>query len=249
MNASKWEIRQDVEGQPFTDEYRVDVNLSKFHTRQNTGGDNRVYLVPKYNFTTGDILEYDFRVVYKEGNYMQMNLLTGDQYIRVGIMGYNNGVQGYDELGTSHIKIEFQENNFHLERITPSNITLIDNLALTNANGEYELYIGSVFTNKARIDFDNFMLCTEQEEPSCQDRIIELENEIERLNEKVTLLEKLINYLKRSIHYYSSIRKNFLCYSLKESGERNITDFDLGLKCNIGENFTLKSCFCTTRLR
>lgn len=177
LDTSKWEIRQDVEGQPFIEEYWVDTNLGNFHTQENTIGDKRVYLVPKHSFTTGDVLEYDFNVVSKEGNYMQMDLLTGNQYIRVGIMGYISGVQGYDELGVSHIKIEFQENNFHLERTSPSNVTLIDNLALTGANGTYELYIGSVSGHNGRthIDYDNFKFCTEQEEspqpptPTCED--------------------------------------------------------------------------------
>ena len=167
LNTSKWEIRQDVEGQPLTDEYWVDNTLNNFHIQQNIIGDRRTYLFPKHTFTTGDVLEYDFNVISKEGNYIQMDLLTGDQYIRVGIMGYSSGVQGYDELGISHIKIEFQENNFHLERTSPSNITLIDDLALTNANGNYELYIGSVsgHNGRAHIDYDNFEICTEQEEP------------------------------------------------------------------------------------
>ena len=160
LNASKWEIRQDVEGQPLTDEYWVDNVSENFHIKQNAIGDRRTYLFPKQTFTTGDVLEYDFNVISREGNYMSMDLLTGDQYIRVGIMGYIGGVQGYDELGKSHIKIEFQENNFHLERTTPSNITLIDDLALANPNGNYELYIGAVsgHNGKTHIDFDNFYL-------------------------------------------------------------------------------------------
>lgn len=175
LNLSKWEVRQDIEGQPFTDEYWLDTNLSNYHIQQNIVGDRRTYLFPKTNFTTGDIIEYDFGIISKEGNYMQMVLLTGDQYIRAGIAGYINGVQGFDELGDYHIKIEFQENNFHLERTSPSNITLIDDLALTNANGTYELYIGagSGHNGLVHIDFDNFTICTEQEEPepTCSDGI------------------------------------------------------------------------------
>ena len=168
LNTSKWEIRQDVENQPFMEEYWIDNESLNFHTLQNTTGDHRVYLFPKYNFTTGDVLKYDFNVVSKENNYIQIDLLTGDQYIRVGIMGFINTMQGYDELGKSHIKIEFQENNFHLERTSPSNITLIDNLPLTKTNGTYELYIGSVSGHNGRvhIDYDNFELCNQSNENS-----------------------------------------------------------------------------------
>jgi len=194
LNESKWEIRQDVEGQPFTDEYWVDSDLENFHIQQNEIGDRRTYLFPKHSFTTGDVLEYDFNVISKEGNYMQMDLLTGDQYIRVGIMGYNNGVQGYDELGISHIKIEFQENNFHLERTSPSGIFLVDDLYLTNPNGNYELYIGagSGHNGRMHMDFDNFELCTEIQEPSLEERVTALEEKVNELENRTSILEVIV---------------------------------------------------------
>lgn len=194
LDTEKWEIRQDVEGQPLMDESLVDTDLENFHTQQNEIGDRRTYLFPKKTFTTGDILEYDFNVISKEGHYGQMVLLTEDQYIRVGIMGYNNGVQGYDEIGISHVKIEFQENNFHLERTSPSNVTLIDNLPLTNANGTYELYIGSFsgHNGKTHIDFDNFELCTEVSEPSLEERVAELEVRVTELESRTSKLELVI---------------------------------------------------------
>ena len=162
LDSSKWEVRQDVEGQPLMDEYGVMEENGNyvFHTQQNEIGDRRTYLFPKHIFTTGDVLEYDFNVISKEGNYGQMVLLTGDQYIRVGIMGYSSGVQGYDELGWSHVKIEFQKNNFHLTRTSPSGLVLVDDLYLSNADGDYELYIGSFSGHNGRthIDYDNFNL-------------------------------------------------------------------------------------------
>ncbi len=243
LDTSKWEIRQDYEGQPFTDEYWVDSGLKNFHTQQNTIEDKRVYLVSKHNFTTGDVLEYDFNVISKEGNYMQMDLLTGDQYIRIGIMGYIGGVQGYDELGISHIKIEFQENNLHLERTSPSNVTLIDNLPLTNANGSYELYIGSVFTNPAHIDYDNFKLCAEIPEPSLEERIIALEQKVTELENKVTLLETLLNKMKHWFWFMPyPIQKNILCSSLKETGKKNITEWNIA--CEMKDFKKRDVCVC-----
>ena len=195
LDTSKWEVRQDVEGQPFMDEYLVDTILQNFHTQQNILGDRRIYLVPKYTFTTGEVFEYDFNVVSKEGNYMQMDLLTGDQYIRLGIMGYINGIQGYDELGVSHIKIEFQENNLHFERTTPSNITLTDDLILTNSNGNYEFYIGSLsgHNGKTHIDFDNFVICSEEQGPTLEEKVEILEQRIEELESRTFLLESIID--------------------------------------------------------
>ena len=212
LDIDKWEIRQDVEGQPFTEEYGIIEENGNFvfHTKQNTIGDRRVYLYPKHTFTTGDILEYDFNVVSKEGNYMQMNLLTGDQYIRVGIMGYVNGVQGFDELGISHIKMEFQENNLHLERTSPSGIVLVDNLALTKNSGKYELYVGagSGHNGKMHIDFDNFKLCTEQEEPNeLEQRVADLEARLEEMENRTSwiegMIDKIVAFIRNLPHGFS----------------------------------------------
>ncbi|MEK6922182.1 MAG: hypothetical protein AABX08_00080, partial [Nanoarchaeota archaeon] len=159
----KWEIRQDTEGQPLMDEYDV-INEGDgfvFHTQQNIIGDRRVYLFPKRKFTTGDSIEYDVDLISRAGNYAQMVLLTGDQYIRIGIFGYNNGVQGFDELGIANMKLIFQENNLRVERRTPSGELLIDNLQLVNPNGIYELYIGSFSGHNGivHMDYDNFRIC------------------------------------------------------------------------------------------
>lgn len=192
LDIDKWEVRQDVEGQPLMDEYGV-LNESGnfvFHTKQNTIADRRVYLVPKRKFTTGDVLEYDFNIISKEGNSGQMTLLTGNQYIRVGIMG-----DIHKELGNWHIKIEFQENNFYLERTKPSGEVLIDNLALTLADGVYELYVGTHtgHNGRAHIDFDNFKICTEEPEPNLEERIEELEERVEELEERTSFLESIID--------------------------------------------------------
>ena len=159
LDDTKWEIKQDTEGQPLMEEYGVmnEENNWVFHTQQKTAEDRRVYLFPKRQFTTGDLIEYDVNLISREGTYAQMVLLTGDQYIRISIRGPS---AGFDELGVAHMKLEFQENNLHIERTTPSGNLLIDNLALTNQNGDYELYIGS-FTgggSKVHMDYDNFWL-------------------------------------------------------------------------------------------
>ena len=84
LNASKWEIRQDTEGQPLMEEYDVILENSSyvFHTK-NTANDRRVYLFPNRTFTTGDIFEYDSILMSREGTYAQMTLITGSQYYRL----------------------------------------------------------------------------------------------------------------------------------------------------------------------
>ena len=162
LNTSKWEIKQDVEGQPLMDEYGVLEENGEFvfHTQQNIAEDRRIYLFPKRQFTTGDVLKYDVGIISKEDNYGNMVLLTGDQYIRIGIMGYSGGVQGFDELGTAHIELEFEENNLIVRRHSPSGTDLLDNLALSNSNGTYEFYVGSFSGHNGivHMDYNNFII-------------------------------------------------------------------------------------------
>ena len=158
LNTSLWEIRQDVEGQPLMEEYGVfdEGNGFAFHTQQNSSPDQRVYLFSKINFTTGDSFSYYVDLISSSGNYAQMTLLTGDQYIRLGMRGPS---AGFDELGTAFMNITFEQNNLHIERTTPSNVTIIDNLVLTSSNGSYQLYVGSFSNGAAHMNFDNFILC------------------------------------------------------------------------------------------
>lgn len=159
LNSEKWEIRQDTEGQPLMDEYKVlrEDNNYVFHTQQYQATDRRVYLFPTRNFTTGDSIEYDINLLSRQGTYASMVLLTGDQYIRIGIRGT---AAGFDELGLAHVKLIFSEYQLTVIRRTPSGQTLYDYLHLNNANGTYQLYIGS-FTGHdglVHMDYDNFWL-------------------------------------------------------------------------------------------
>jgi hypothetical protein len=135
------------------DESYLDTNLQNFHMQNNSSGDTRTYLVPKRQFTTGDIIEYENNVV-SQGSYMNMVLLTGDQYWRIGI---NGSMGGFDELGVTKVRMEFQENNFALRRESPSGQVFFDNLPLNNPNGNYNVYIGA-YSYDAHIDLDNFYI-------------------------------------------------------------------------------------------
>lgn len=158
LNTTNWEIRQDIEGQPPLDEYWVDNSSQNYHMQQNALADRRTYLVPKRNFTTGDMITYTTNLLSRQGTYAQMTLLTGDQYYRMGLRGT---YAGFDELGISKVRIFFQENNLHIWRQTPSGDILIDDLPLTKLNGNYELYIGgfSGHDGNFHMDFDNFIIC------------------------------------------------------------------------------------------
>ncbi len=193
LDTNKWEIRQDVEGQPFMDEYGV-LNESGFvfHTQQNIIEDRRVYLFPKRTFTTGDTLNYDVNLISREGTYANMVLLTGGQYIRIGMRGTS---AGFDELGVAHMQLEFQENNLHILRETPSGSVLVDDLTLTNSNGTYEFYIGSFSGSNGAVhmDYDNFVVCVNQPDINLEERVEMLEQRVNELENRTSLLESIVN--------------------------------------------------------
>ncbi len=152
LDTSKWEIRQDVEGQPLMEEYWVDPVLENFHTQQTTAVDRRVYLVPKKIFKAGDTLEYDFNLISRSGTFAQMILLTGSDYYRFAGVDTSTG-----DLGEYHIILEFFEDRLEVSRFTPIG-TFNQTFTLTNPNGEYELYIGSFSNGQVHIDYDNFVI-------------------------------------------------------------------------------------------
>jgi len=262
LDTNLWEVRQDTEGQPLMNEYgiRQEDGNYVFHTNQNETANRRVYLFPKRNFTTGDSIEYDTNLVSKEGHYGNMILLTGDQYIRIGIFGYNNGVQGYDELGSSHIKMSFEENELKLRRESPSGQVLLDTLQLNNPNGNYELYIGSFSGHNGivHMDFDNFEFNRfffnnfTINLNDFEERISALEEQVEELNERATLLESLYNGLQESLNNFMNETVNYLTFlskSAKKGGmickymkENNLNNYtSLGLQCEITR---LNRCRC-----
>ena len=156
LNNSLWEIRQDVEGQPLTDEYGVENENGNFvfHILKNSTGDKRTYLFPNRTFTTGDKFEWGSNLVSYQDGFAGMVLLTGDQYIRIGIQ--TPGILP-DEIGVWHITFEFQQNNLHILRQSPTGTILIDDLVLNQQNGIYTLYIGlASWGPEAHMDFDNF---------------------------------------------------------------------------------------------
>ncbi len=167
LDISKWEIRQDVEGQPFPDEYWVDNTLENYHTKQNTIADRRVYLVPTTTFTTGDSIEYNVEVVSREGHYGNVVLIIGEECTGLnpnrcifGIVGYSSGPQPFDEIGVTKASITFYEDRVESNMLSPSKQSYTYSIPLQNPDGSYQLYIGAYSGHNGRmhIDFDNFTI-------------------------------------------------------------------------------------------
>ena len=193
LDTSKWEIRKDYEGQPFIADSGLDADLENFHTRQDSIlGDHRTYLVPKYKFKAGDMLEYDINFIYAEGNSVNM-FLVDNQY-RFGLGGCWDGVcRPFEKY---HNKIEFGEGQITFNEVTTHTI---------NNNVEHEVYIGTVFGHNGigHIDYDNFIICTEQEESEeppqpneLELRVAELEQKVEELEEQNVELENRTSWLE-----------------------------------------------------
>ena len=161
FDLNKWNLRVDTEGQPLMEEYGIEEE--HFHTAQKTPADRRVYIVPKHTFKAGESFEYDVNVISREGNYGNIVILNGRfDYARMGAVGYNNGPQTIDELGVSHVKIDFTPDYLILSELGPSGNFVSNQVFFQQRGEEYELYIGS-FTGHngtAHIDYDNFVLTT-----------------------------------------------------------------------------------------
>ena len=186
LDASKWEIRQDTEGQPLMDEYGVLLEEGNyvFHTGQNTGGDKRVYLVPKYKFGVGDRLEYDVSI----NSGANVNLLIGGSCSRCAF-----GVIS-SSIGSHHVAVIFNQNQISVE----VDANFLGDAPIGSTERVHDLYVGAMFGN--HVDFDNFIICSEQEEPPVEDnfeeRISELENKIIELEERIEELEAENDELK-----------------------------------------------------
>ena len=167
LDNSKWEIRQDPQGQPFTDEYGIieeDGNFI-FHIQQNEIGDRRTYLVPKYHLKLGESWKYTFNIVHKEGNYGMAVQLKGGEFngFPLIMIGYVNGQINLDEFGWHHTIINFSGNRFDTLTESVSNQFYSTTWPAQNESGDYEIYIGAFSGHNGRmhIDFDNFKICKE----------------------------------------------------------------------------------------
>jgi len=167
LDTTKWEIRKDVEGQSFVEEYGIDTVLENFHTQQNIIGDRRVYLVPTINFTVGDSIEYDVDVISREGHYGNFVLVIGEECTGLqpnrcifGMVGNSNGPQPFDELGITKASIVFYDDRVERNQLSPSGQSYTASIPLQNPNGSYQLYIGAVsgHNGKMHMDFDNFTI-------------------------------------------------------------------------------------------
>jgi len=241
LDTNKWDVRQDYEGWPFTNEYGLDTNSQNFHTKQNNVGGAGTFLVPTHKFSTGESFEYDIN--YNSGSGNRVSMLLVNNVNRMGIVGYWNGPENSD-FGTYHVEMTFGD-GFIDQIIRSPDGTESNRHDLIGLNENHELYIGvrTGHNGLVDIDYDNFRICNEEEEPSLEKRVEVLEQKVEELENRVSILEVLIDKIK---HYFwfmpTSIKKNILCWTLEDSRETEIEDF--GLKCELKQLWNRNKCVC-----
>ncbi|MDP2924822.1 MAG: hypothetical protein Q8N99_00460 [Nanoarchaeota archaeon] len=163
LNTQKWEVRQDYEGWPFTEEYGVENGV--FHTKQNTLGNAGTFLVPTHKFSAGETFEYD--IIYNSGTGNRISMLLADRN-RMGIVGnMNSEFTGIPSTTPYHVKMVFGDGFIDQIISNPNGIPLqigdsptsISRHDLTSYN---ELYIGvrTGHNGVAHFDYDNFTIIT-----------------------------------------------------------------------------------------
>jgi len=165
LNSEKWEVKQDYEGWPFTDEYGVESG--KFSIRQNNIGNAGTFLVPTHRFSAGDIFEYDINYNSGEGNRVSMLLVN--QQDRMGIVGnWNHEFTGVPSTIPYHIKMVFGDNWIEQTISNSEGVPLstgdsplsIDRKDFTTFNSPHEIYIGmrTGHNGIGNFSYDNFYI-------------------------------------------------------------------------------------------
>lgn len=167
LDPDKWEIRQDIEGQPFMEEYGIlnEGISSVYHTKTTNGG--RVALVPVHEFIAGESLEYDVNHISGEGNRGNILLVTttnfpSGYYGRHGIVDPNSGPSVPFDFGVYHIKLKVNANSLEIIRITADGSIMAHTDTLTDPNARYKFYIESWADDDAHLDYDDFYITSDQ---------------------------------------------------------------------------------------
>lgn len=167
LDSDKWEIRQDIEGQLFMEEYEIlnEGASSVYHTRTTNGG--RVALVPMHEFIAGESLEYDVNHISGNENRGNILLVTttnfpSGYYGRHGIIDPNSGPSVPFDFGEYHIELKVNANSLEIIRTTADGSVMAHTDILTDPNARYKFYIESWADDDAHLDYDNFYITSQQ---------------------------------------------------------------------------------------
>lgn len=253
LNLTLWSVEGDM------DEYYLDVVEENYHTAQLTPEDRYVILTMLgYNFVEGDVVEYDLDYVSGEGNRMTNIIIDGIQLNQyVGLLGYwNEPQQGGNDFGSHHFRVEFIENGVDIFITKPNNET-IQIIQLPQITGTSHTFgIGTRTGNNGivHMDYDNFVISSE---PTIEERVEILEQQVEYLteqvnileegqeeqNERLNLLEIIVDEIQESLNNFieeitsyltftpQEFRQGMVCKYMRENSLTNQTAF--GLQCQM----------------
>ena len=216
-------------------------------------------LAPNIQFISGESFSYDAIYNNGSGNHASQPLINGNYpptqletcnfpIAGCGVIGWWNDAPDLGaEKGTYHITYEFSSNQIKMTAIRPDNVTIINTFT-----GNSEPFTLAINTHTGDVnglinmDYDNFVLCTQQNEttqPTLEDRVTALENEVGNLTARVTMLETIIDKIKGYFWFMPyAMKKDILCGSLKDASGKNITEWNVN--CEMKKQNKNNICVC-----
>lgn len=233
LEEEKWEeIGGSDVNSLFVDEHLVEDET--YHTANLNQADKGVTLKLKgHTFLPGEVVEYDIEYIGGSGNRISIVDLD-DNYRWLGQIGTWNDAG--DNFGTFHFKVEFDNQGADVIITKPDETTITKRLDSLGETHTFGFGTRTGHNGLVHMDYDNVIICSDEPEPSLEERIAALE-------ERVTLLELLNQRLKNYFVFMPfSIKKNIVCGELENSEESEVTD--LGITCEMKQKKKKQVCSC-----
>ena len=241
LNLNKWEEIATTLDEHF-------VENRHYHTAQLIALDKVSFLKFRDKvFVPGDIVEYDVNYISGSGNRQSRVQIDN---VRYSIFGFWNTIEDAgvgNDFGTYHVKITFTEKGLTNEITLPNGTirhTRPDGvLPSPGLEHTFGVVTRTGHNGIVHMDYDNFIVCSEEQELDLEERISELEDRIEELESRVSLLELLIDRIMRYFNFLSlPIKKRIVCSELEESGEDELER--VGLSCEMRSKNNKEQCYC-----
>lgn len=210
LNLNKWEeIGGSDVNSLFVDEHYVSgEDNMPYHTSQNSSADRGVTLrVKNKTFVPEDIIEYDINYISGSDNRISVVELDGN-YKWLGLIGFWNGIQvGGNNFGIYHFKTKFDSLGADVNITKPDNSVVTQRLDSATSEHTFGFGTRTGHDGLVHMDYDNVVICSEQNI-----------NETPNLEERLNLLEIIVNSLKEMINNLIGIVGNHTLLLEKHEG-------------------------------
>ena len=206
LNTDKWEeLIGKSTAEDWLDEHYIDTTNQNYHTSQLSQADRGVELKALHTFQAGETLEFDLIYNYGSGNHWGCAFWDETSSWNYGLtcIGHWNEINANNgNYGTYHYKAEFQNNGINITRTLPD--LSVENWFYSNIETPYTFSVVSKTGHNGLLhfDYDNFKICTEEQEPpevdyytkeEVDEKLSELEQKVEELENRTSLLESIID--------------------------------------------------------